>query len=424
MNNRIFQVFRVKPFLFLWLSEVFSQIAMNMANFILIIVAFKLSHANSAVSGIVLAFTIPSIILGLFAGVFVDRWNKKKVLFLTNILRMVLLILLALFHTNLVMVFLLAFLIAVVTQFFIPAETPMIPLLVKSELLLAANAYFGLGIYGSIVIAYALSGPFMFLFGETYVFAILAGMFCLAALFASLIKVPLERKQVAKREEFSQGIFAELKGAFSLIAKTREILHCLFLLALSQGLILLLAVIGPGYASQIVKINIDEFPLYFVTPAAVGMVVGAVLLVNIFHSFSKAKSATVGVFLSAVGILLLPMLSKVASQGFIDTVNTFLPSVLRITTLHLMVVVSFILGFANALVFVPSNALLQEKTSDAFRGKMYGMLNMLIGMFSLFPIIIVGGLADLFGVGQVITSIGLILLIIGLSRLVFRAHRE
>ncbi|MBI3092680.1 MAG: MFS transporter, partial [Candidatus Levybacteria bacterium] len=87
MNNYLLRVLSIRPFFFLFLSEIFSQIAMNMTNFILIIVAFELTKSNTAVSLIVLSFTVPTIIFGILAGVYVDRWNKKQVLFLTNIIR-------------------------------------------------------------------------------------------------------------------------------------------------------------------------------------------------------------------------------------------------------------------------------------------------------------------------------------------------
>jgi len=77
---------------------------------------------------------------------------------------------------------------------------------------------------------------------------------------------------------------------------------------------------------------------------------------------------------------------------------------------------AFILGVANSLVFVPANTMLQEKTTEEFRGKVYGFLNAFIGVLSLLPVIIVGGLADLIGVGAVITGIGLFLLVVGILR--------
>lgn len=416
MNNRLLAVFSVKPFFFLWLAEVFSQIAMNMLNFVLIIVAFKLAKSNTAVAGIVLSFTVPAILFGMIAGVYVDRWNKKTVLLLTNIIRTFLLLNLAVLPLSLPLIYFFSFAISIVTQFFIPAETPIIPILVERKLLLSANALFGMGIYGSILIAYALSGPFLILFGERYVFLILAFFFALAASFISLIKIRSAKKDDPVNPQENIAPLKEMRNAFSIMVRTREISQSLFLLTLSQILILILAVLGPGFASQILKIQVDDFPLLFVTPSAAGMVAGAVAVGTFFHSIPKPKSATIGLLLAGLAMLCLPYGSKVASRDIVVTINTYLPSFLTIDILHIMVFLAFLLGFANALVFVPSNTLLQEKTTDEFRGKAYGALNALVGVFSLIPIVIVGELADMFGVGSVITTIGIILVFIGLLR--------
>ena len=58
-----------------------------MQHFVLIFIVFELTHSNTAVSGIILSFMIPALLFSLITGVFVDRWNKKNILFSTNILR-------------------------------------------------------------------------------------------------------------------------------------------------------------------------------------------------------------------------------------------------------------------------------------------------------------------------------------------------
>src|SRR5487761_679233 len=95
MNAHILRVFSERSFLFLWIGEVFTQISTNLFNFFLLLVVYKLTHSNTAVSGIVLTFTIPAIFFGSIAGVYVDRWNKKYVLIITNTIRALLLILVA-----------------------------------------------------------------------------------------------------------------------------------------------------------------------------------------------------------------------------------------------------------------------------------------------------------------------------------------
>jgi MFS family permease len=413
--NKFFLALRYRPFTYLWFSEVFSQIAMNMLNFILLLVVYSLTSSNTAVSGIVLSFTIPATIFGIIAGAYVDRWNKKNVLIVTNILRAVLLFVLAFLHSNLIAVYAISFLGAIITQFFIPAETPIIPLLVPREHLISANALFSMAWFGSVLVAYAMSGPFLLVLGTTNAMFILSAIFVLAAICAVLIMFKNSHELEKKHVTISIG--AEIKHAFHAILKIRDVTYAFGLLVFSQILLLVISVLGPGYAQHILGINVNEFPLLFVTPAVIGMAVGAYLVANFFHGFNRHKSANIGLFIAAVVVLLMPYGSKVTSQGFVQVLNTILPHIFDITILHVMVVLAFLLGVANSFMFVPSNTLVQENTTDEMRGKVYGALNSVASFFSIIPVIMVGSLADIFGVGNVLTGIGIIIGAIGVLRL-------
>lgn len=406
MNNRLLRVLSVKPFLYLWLAEIFSQIAGNMVNFVLLVLAFDLSSSNTAVSGIVLSFTVPAIIFGLLAGIMVDRSDKKRVLFLTNFLRAVLLLLLALLHSSLFLIYLFSLLIAIITQFFIPAETPMIPHVVGKNLLFPANALFGMGIYGSILIGYALSGVFLIIFGPTYVFVVLSLFFMIASFFISKIKLSGNIRDLSNEEAISATFREEVKDAFLAMIKTKEIYKSLFLLSFSQILILTLSAIGPGLAKQVLRIEVNQFSIFFVAPAAIGMIMGALFIGNFFHGKSKHNMVTAGIFISSLAIIIL---------SFITSENIF-----GIKPINLVMIIAFVLGFANALVFVPSNTILQEETASHMRGRTYGLLSSVVGIFSLFPIILAGGLADLVGVPNVLIGIGVIIFITGVIHTIFR----
>lgn len=420
MNNRLLRVLSIKPFLYLWLAEIFSQIAGNMVNFVLLVLAFDLASSNTAVSGIVLSFTIPAIVFGLLAGILVDRSDKKRVLFITNFLRALLLLLLAVFHSNLLFLYIFSFFISIITQFFIPAETPMIAHVVNKTLLFPANALFGMGIYGSILVGYALSGVFLIVFGSTYVFIALAFFFLIASFFISRIRISGKIKESLGDETVSATFKEEVKDAIFAIIKTKQVYKSLFLLSLSQILILVLSAIGPGFAKQVLKIQVNQFSIFFVAPSAIGMILGALFIGNFFHGKSKHRIVTLGLFVSSISILLLSLGTKTISTPVVDLINLYLPQIFRITTIHLVVIISFVLGVANALVFVPSNTILQEETASHMRGKMYGLLNSLVGIFSLFPIILAGGLADLVGVPNVLIGIGAVIFIIGLIHAFFK----
>jgi MFS family permease len=417
MKNHFLRALSEKSFFNLWVGEVFTQVATNLFYFFLILIVYKQTQSNTAVSLAVISFTVPAILFGSIAGVFVDRWNKKYVLIIINLLRALLLIFLAFYLNNIYVIYFVSFVVAILTQFFIPAESPMIPLVVRAKNLLSANALFGIGIFGSILIAYVLSGPLILWIGPVRTLLVLALLLFIGAVFIYFVKVTYGKQKQPRELPNQSNIVKDIKHTLLLISRTREVSHSLFLIALSQVLILILATIAPGYANQVLGINVEEFPLLFVAPAAVGMMIGAIILVNVFHSHPKEKVITVGVLLSGLAMLCLPFGSKVISRDFVQTLNVYLPHIFDITILHIMAVLAFVLGVANSLVFVPANTLIQEKATDEFRGKIYGFLNAIIGAVSLLPILIVGGLSDIIGVAWVIGGIGICLLIFGLIRI-------
>lgn len=420
MKINIFSALSERSFLFTWIGEVFTLIANNIFNFFLILVVFEISHSNTASAAVVLTITIPSIIFGVIAGAYVDRWNKKKVLLTVNITRALLLVILAFFVNNLFFIYTISFIFSFITQFFIPAELPIIPLVSSKKYLYSANALFGITIYGSILISFILAGPLIIYLKPFGVLILLAGMLLISSVFIFFINLKYSKMKLLENNLEDANIFKDLHYALSLISRSKDVMQSIIFLALSQTLILVIATIAPGYASSVLGIAIEQFPLLFVAPAALGTVIGAWILINYFHAISKHTLITIGIFLSAASMLFLPYGSKVASRGFVQLINLYLPNLLKIDILHIIILLAFILGVSNSLVFVPSNTLLQEKTSEDFRGKVYGFLNTFVGILSLLPIIIAGGLADLIGVGAVITGIGLLLFIVGLLRLIIK----
>ena len=77
-------------FLILWGGQIFSQLADKVYLVLMIaIIANQFQAAGQTISGwvsaIMIAFTIPAILFGAGAGIYVDRWPKKSVLVVTNI---------------------------------------------------------------------------------------------------------------------------------------------------------------------------------------------------------------------------------------------------------------------------------------------------------------------------------------------------
>lgn len=418
-SNDIVKVLRVKPFFFLMLSEFFSQIAFNMQHFVIIFIIYEIYKTNSAVSGVILSFTIPAVLFSIIAGVYVDRWDKKKVLFAANFFRGILLLLFLIPNTQLLYIYMLTFFLAIATQFFLPAEAPMIPLLVRHHLSIAANAIFGMGIFTTVLIGYILAGPFLLLFGKFHIFIFLSAMFFLSAIFILFIKNP-KRKKKKDVETISTSISKEFVQALSFLTKTKAVLNALFLLTFAQTIIFVFAALGPGYVSQILDVQVESLSWILLAPAAFGMIAGSVFLGSLPRKTNIHLIITVGFFLAGLVFIFLPFGSKVESYRIVQFLNMYLPHVVKIDILHIIIFLAFLGGIANSFIFVPSNSVIQKNTHSDFRGRIYGLLHALVGGVSLIPVAAAGGLADVFGVGRVLTALGILILSVGAGRLFFR----
>lgn len=414
MTNDIFKVLRIKPFLFMMVSEFFSQFAFNMQNFVLIFIVYGITHSNTAVSGIVLSFTIPAVFLSLVSGVYVDRWDKKKVLFFTNLIRGLLLLFFLIPSLHVGFIYTLTFFIAVATQFFIPAESAFIPRLVPQKLILPANSIFTLGIYSTILMGYVVSGPSLLLLGKTATIIFLSALFLTASLVTLLIK-PVSKGNVMELQPKNNDILdlkLEIQEIFTFLRKAKKVMRALIAITLAQAIIFTFSVLAPGYMTSILNVQIESLSWILLAPAGLGMGFGALLLGTIGKRYEHKWLIKVGFIISGVIFILFPFASKVTSRAFIQTINDFLPNFLDITILHIVIVLAFIVGFANSLIFVTSNTAIQISAGEDIRGRIYGLLNALVGAVSFLPVVLAGALADLLGVGTVITAIGILMLLI------------
>src|SRR5579863_1589669 len=150
------RVLKNRSFLLLWLAQLLSQIVFNAANYGVIALVTAITHSTIMVGLAIVYFTLPAVPFSLLAGVYVDHLDKRLVLWVSNALRAIttgLIVFALLWNPHiLVPLFLLTFLISLVTQFFIPAEASAIPLLVSKNDLSPALSLFNI----TLTIAQAL----------------------------------------------------------------------------------------------------------------------------------------------------------------------------------------------------------------------------------------------------------------------------
>src|SRR5437868_12819649 len=116
-----------RNFLLLWLAQAISQTAQNAIWYGIVVLVERLSHSSTQLSLAVLTLIIPSVVFGVLAGVYVDRWDKRTVLIATNVIRGCIAFGYAGFDLAgslpLSLLFVINFLFSTVGQFFAPAET-------------------------------------------------------------------------------------------------------------------------------------------------------------------------------------------------------------------------------------------------------------------------------------------------------------
>ncbi len=380
------------------MGQVTSQIAINMMTFVLVLRIYETTVSNTAVSILILMVGLPAIIFGAISGTLVDRWDKRKVLVVTNLIRMVLLLGFFVSSETPVWVYILVVAISITTQFFVPAEAPTIPRIVPEEFLLTANSLFTFTYYTSMITGFILSGPALKFFGPRNVFLFMSALLGLAAFFVSQLD-PEKKKVEAKPGKLQiLKIYQEFLNGFSFIKRNELVFQSLLLLTASQALITSLASLAPGFAHRVLEIDVADASYTILGPAAAGMIIGALLVGQFGRSFTKKRLISFGVFFA--GILLFA-----------------LAIIVRVKSLFLAVVLLSLLGAANALIDVPANTSLQENAPEDIRGRVYGVLTSLVGGAAILPVAITGVMADLFGIDKVLLVFAGIILSYGIYRL-------
>jgi MFS family permease len=132
----------IRDFRMLWAGQVVSSFGDALTTLALLLTAQRLTGSTSAVAATAIALAVPQLTFGLVAGVYVDRWDRKKVMVISDIVRAILVLgfLLVSSADRMWLLYAVAFMQASVGTFFLPARTALMPTIVPTEGLLGANS--------------------------------------------------------------------------------------------------------------------------------------------------------------------------------------------------------------------------------------------------------------------------------------------
>jgi MFS family permease len=396
---------RNRAFLAVWAAQILSQTAANAVTSALIILVAEITHSNTSSSFLIMLAIIPAVLFGIGAGVLVDRTDRRFVLVITNALRGVAVTPLLVAGTSLTAAYLVNFLVAAVTIFFVPAESATIPGIVRKRDLLVANSLFTFTFNGSFLLGFIILAPIaVSLYGFEFLWIVIALMFGIASLLcATLPPSPPPQKaahlmtaELAERavSETRQGI----SEAFHYLRATPPVTWAMVYIALTYTLIAVAGALAPGFVREVLKLG-ERNVVVLVAPAGVGVVMGLGVLNAIGHRLTRPHLIGTGLIVVGVALLVLAgarPLSEVFSSRLGGVLGETLPFFIGLVS-----VTAFVFGIAYAFITVPAMTLLQEQLRDDIRGRVFGVLNVLVSIFSLLPLVFVGPIADVWGVAPV-----------------------
>ncbi|OGG06827.1 hypothetical protein A2872_00350 [Candidatus Gottesmanbacteria bacterium RIFCSPHIGHO2_01_FULL_42_12] len=398
----VVEVLKIKSFRALWMAQLFSQIGISLLTFVLAIQTYHLTGKNTAVSVLTLSFIVPQALFGSLAGVIVDRYDKRIVLFLTNISRAIVVLLFLLTGETIFFVYILAILISLITQFFVPAEAPMIPDLVPKQRLITANGVFTLTIFVTMLLGGLFAGPLLDLFGLNLTIFSVFIVYLFASFNITQIPgqpiLPALRRNVGLFKNFwdektTQILKQEFHEGKDYVRKNQKVKAAILILVGSQTIIASISTLIPGFADANLKLNVNHASVMLLGPAIFGIVVGAALVSQLAKKIQPRQGIPIGIMGAGIFMFLLGL-----SPNLIFAQITL-----------------FCLGFSNALVDVSCNTILQSETQEQVRSRVYGVLTALGGIVFILPVVLSGTLSDVFGVDRVFMGFGVIILLMMLK---------
>lgn len=410
------RVLRNRNFFLLWLGQIISQLGDRLGQMAMIAFVYLKAPGSTLEIAKILSFTIiPVFLIGPFAGVYVDRWDRRRTMYICDFLRaiLVLVIPLFLFYSKYMSpIYFIIFVAFCIGRFFIPAKLAIIPDLVENKDLLMANslvhitgmiaAIMGFGISGVLVEWWGAKSGF-YLDGLS--FLISAGfIFFIAKKPASamgLKEVSREIKEIV--EGIRKSVLQEIKDGILYFVKNKEI-------RFTAGVIFILwSALGAVY---VVLIAFVQKTLHSATKdlgllimfLGIGLFLGSLIYGRFGQRFSHYKTIFFSLVLSGMMLVIFAL------------------GIERYPVFSVAALLSFLLGFLVSPIMIASNTIIHNASDNEMRGKIFSSMEIIMHLGFLLFMFISSMLADKFSPALILVIVGGVFSCVGVIN--FICHRK
>ena len=395
-------VLKIPAFRRLWLAQLLSLTAQNGIHFVQLVLIERLTGQSLQIGLMIVAFSLPPVIFSFVAGTVIDRVPKKYIIIFSNLFRGLLAIsyifTLHWFDTFptllLLIVYTITFLGSSIGSFYNPSVLAKLPLLVGEDKLVVSNSLFNITaalaqLMGLIIIAPAA----VKLLGLTGAFALMGAFYFIA--FLLVLKLPRDRghKPSGRMTSMSK-MWKEVREGWVFVVTHRPIYLAVIQLTLVASLLMILAMIAPGFSARVLGLA-PEDAVYIFAPAGAGMLLAILFL-------GKAGDLVPVRWMQSAMLVLTTLSFGMLALISFDYTASRIPNVQvseHVSTTMLLVALTMLpLGFSLYIINTLAQTELQRRTPPSLRGRVFTVQFMMASLVGLAPLLIAATLADLIGI--------------------------
>ena len=394
-----------------WLAQTISLFGDRLHQVALGVLVYAITDSPLATGLVFLAATLPNILLGPIAGTFVDRWEHKRVLIASDLIRAAIVLAIPFAAAvNVIYVYPLVFLVTAVSLFFRPAKAAMLPRIVRDDDLLAANSATWTADTLADILGFPIAGLFIAFLGTqatdlSLAFIADSATYVLSAMLLVGVAVTPLVRSAPRAGNALRTFLGELGEGWRFLRGKPALMQNTLISTLAQmtvGVTLALTVV---YARDWLDGTLIPYPQNYAaleTAIGIGNLVGGLAVGALGARLRKGWLVVGGFVVMGLATIVLGLTGNVAFALAAATV----------------------IGIANLVYIIPTQTIFMEVTPIelmgrvvAFRGSLvFGAMTLAMGLS--------GVLAESIPVGLVIAGFGAVTLAGGLIGALLPAVRD